>query len=167
MVAANMPMDVRLEVSDWIAQFGLVDPPENWVIRVTLSNSPIEHWFYKRNKLKPESLWLDLTVPAYGLWHVQLDRHDGLFQVQWRANDDQRVESQQLKYRRLVAWPRLNGLNGFPRLAMDIEQCLGVHFLRHANVGARMLSPKTLLENGGFVRWISPCADAVGQDMRS
>ncbi|WP_339470346.1 hypothetical protein [Pseudomonas capeferrum] len=33
--------------------------------------------------------------------------------MQWRPNDDLRVESQQLRYRKLIQWPRLHSLMAF------------------------------------------------------
>jgi hypothetical protein len=161
-MAESMQANDQAEVFEWVCQFGIPNLPDNWVIGITLSSVPIENWFYRRNKLKPESLRLNVNVPAYGHWCVQLERHDGLFQVQWRAQDDLRIESQQLKYQKLMAWPRLIGLQAFPHLIAGVENCLGVEFMRHADVGARLLEPEKLLANEPLRNWLSPCADSFG-----
>jgi hypothetical protein len=41
---------------------------------IDLTNEPPEHWFYKRNKLRPESLKLDLHIPSNGNWLVKAAR---------------------------------------------------------------------------------------------
>jgi hypothetical protein len=44
------------ETAQWFTMLGLGDMPNHNVNAMTLSNGPIEHWFYKRNKLRAESL---------------------------------------------------------------------------------------------------------------
>ncbi|MCD5977961.1 hypothetical protein [Pseudomonas quasicaspiana] len=153
------------EIAEWFASFG-VDEVSYSVCSIDLSNEPPEHWFYRRNKLRPESLKLDLNIPADGSWRVDLSRHDNLFNVQWRSDDDLRVESQELRYRKLIKWPRLHSLMEFPLLAEQLEQCLGVHFLRHANVGARLLEPEVLARNPKIRQWLAPCTDTLGWDRK-
>jgi hypothetical protein len=52
---------------------GVDDMPGYSVISITLSNEPIEHRFYKRNRSRPESLKLELLAPSTGAggsaWH--------------------------------------------------------------------------------------------------
>ena len=57
----------RSETAQWFAMLGLGDIPNYSVISIILSNEPIEHWFYKRNRSRPESLKLELLVPHRGL----------------------------------------------------------------------------------------------------
>jgi hypothetical protein len=159
--------ELALQARRWASSIGLDELPNGWVLRFTLSTVPIENWFYRRNKLKPDSIQLTLSVPDYGLWVAQLERHDELFQVQWRTGDDLRVQSQQLKYTRLVAWPRLQSLEEFPKLVSAIEPCIGIRFIRHADVGARMLDSKLLTSNPTLRNWLSPCVDTVGCLMRN
>jgi hypothetical protein len=85
----------------WARDLGLNPSNDGWTTKFTISTVPIENWFYSRNKLKPEDLKLELIVPQWGSWIAQLDRHDGLFQVQWRPSNSMCVESQQLKYRKI------------------------------------------------------------------
>lgn len=93
---------------------------------------------------------------------MDLSRHDKLFNIQWRPNDDVRIESEQLRYRKLIKWPRLPSLMDFPLLVGQLEQCLEVNFLRHANFGARLLAPQTLACNTAIRQWLAPCADTFG-----
>lgn len=149
------------EVAEWFASFGVAEVPYSGC-SIDLTNEPPEHWFYKRNKLRPESLKLELRIPSNGNWLVDLSRHDKLFNIQWRPNDDLRIESEQLRYRKLIKWPRLSSLMDFPLLAGQLEQCLDVRFLRHANFGARLLEPEALSCNPKIRQWLAPCADTFG-----
>ncbi|MBF7995566.1 hypothetical protein [Rahnella laticis] len=149
------------EVAEWFARFGVAEVSYSGC-SIDLTNEPPEYWFYKRNKLRPESLKLDLHIPSNGNWLVDLSRHDNLFNIQWRPNDDLRIESEQLRYRKLIKWPRLSSLMDFPLLAGQLEQCLDVRFLRHANFGARLLEPEALSCNSNIRQWLAPCADTFG-----
>ncbi|WP_220458104.1 hypothetical protein [Pantoea sp. ME81] len=71
------------EVAEWFASLGIEEVSYS-VCGIVLTNEPPEHWFYKRNKLRPESLKLELRIPSSGNWLVDLSRHDQLFNVQWR-----------------------------------------------------------------------------------
>lgn len=152
---------VKPEIAEWFATFG-IDAVSHSVCSIDVTTEPPEHWFYKRNQLRPDSLKLDLSLTASGNWRVHLSRHDKLFDIQWRANDDLRVVSQQLRYRKLIKWPRLYSLMDFPLLAGQLEQCLDVRFLRHANFGARLLDPEALAQNANLRQWLAPCADTFG-----
>ena len=112
------------EAAHWFAQFDMGDMPQGSTFSIVLSNDPIEHWFYKRKKLRPESLKLELIVPSWGHWRLQLERHEPLYLAQWRPNDDLRIESQQLRYRKLVKWPRLASLAAFPQVVEQLERIL-------------------------------------------
>lgn len=152
-------------MSDWIAALGIPDESEHWSVAFAISTVPIERWFYARNKLAPDAIKLDLVVPKVGLWRATLSRRDESFQAQWRPNGDLRVESAQLKYRKLVAWPALASLREFPSLPGQIEKALGVSFLRHVDVGGNpMLDTKRLMAACGprIREWLSPCADTIG-----
>jgi len=152
---------VHPEIAEWFVTFGVAEVPYS-VCSIDLTNEPPKHWFYQRNKLRPESLKLDLCIPSSGNWCVDLSRHDKLFNIKWRPNDDLRVESEQLRYRKLIKWPRLHSLMHFPLLVEQLEQCLEVGFLRHANFGARLLEPEALARNIKIREWLAPCADTMG-----
>lgn len=156
------------QISNWIFNLDLKPTSDGWTIAITLSTAPVENWFYKRNKLKPEDLKLTLTIPSRGNWIVELNRHDQLFQVQWRPDNDTRVESQQMKYKRLIKWPALGNLNDFPDVVAEIENVLNVKFIKHANIGARFFDLKELTSTDGKVKaWLNPCADSIGEFMQS
>lgn len=149
------------EIAEWFSRLSVAEVSYS-VCSIVLSNEPPEHWFYKRNMLRPESLRLDLCIPSNGNWWIDLSRHDKQFNIQWRPDDDLRVESQQLRYRKLIKWPRLHSLMDFPLLAEQLEQCLEVRFLRHADLGARLLEPEALARNPNIRQWLAPCADTLG-----
>lgn len=150
------------ETAPWFAMLGLEDMADGTVLSITLSNEPIEFWFYKRNKLRPESLKLQLIAPSSGLWRVDLERHDKLFLAQWRPGGDLRIESQQLRYRKLVEWPRLASIMDFPQLIESLERSLQVNFLPHADLGARLIDTEALASNLLLRQWLAPCADSLG-----
>lgn len=152
---------VSPEIAEWFATFG-IDAVSYSVCSIDVTTEPPEHWFYKRNQLRPESLKLDLSIPSNGNWRVHLSRHDKLFDIQWRPNDTLWVESQQLRYRKMIKWPRLRSLMDFPLLVGQLEQCLEVRFLRHADFGARLLEPEALACNPDIRQWLAPCADTFG-----
>ncbi|MCU1733483.1 MULTISPECIES: hypothetical protein [unclassified Pseudomonas] len=158
-----MPNDLsQSEAAQWFALFELGNIPHDSTFSVVLSNEPIEYWFYKRNSLRPESVKLELTVPSWGHWRVQLERNDNLYLAQWRSNDDMRIDSAQLRYRKLIKWPRLASIMDFPQWVERLEQSLDVRFLRHANIGARGVESSTLANNPHLRHWLAPCAETFG-----
>lgn len=153
------------EIAKWFSRFDIAEVSYS-VCSIDLMTEPPEHWFFKRNKLRPDSLKLDLCIPSNGNWRVDLSRHDNLFNVQWRPNDDLRIESQQLRYRKQVRWPRIQKLTDFPLLVGQLEECLEIRFLRHVDFGARLLKPNELARNAKIQHWLAPCADTFGWDRR-
>tara|TARA_Y100000780_G_scaffold213591_1_gene214615 strand:- start:240 stop:719 length:480 start_codon:yes stop_codon:yes gene_type:complete len=150
-----------MEVEEWAAHCLAEAMPECSTFSLRLSTVPMEHWFYHRNKLTDSALALDLVVPEHGLWCVTLEPRDRLFQVQWRPGGNLTVESQQLKYRRLMPWPTLDRLMDFPDLIVGIEDALGVRFLRHADIGARLLDAEALVNDDKLKAWLQPCCDTM------
>ncbi len=58
------------DVAEWFARFGVAEVSYSGC-SVDLTNEPPEHWFYKRNNLRPESLKLDLRIPSNGnCWSI-------------------------------------------------------------------------------------------------
>src|SRR5471030_2139652 len=62
---------VHPEIAEWFVTFGVAEVPYS-VCSIDLTNEPPKHWFYQRNKLRPESLKLDLCIPSNGNWCVDL-----------------------------------------------------------------------------------------------
>ena len=155
-------------MSAWLSSKGLESDADDWSVEFTLSNTKIENWFYKRNRLQPHDLKLSLVVPRWGLWVAQLQRHDRSFAVQWRPENGFHVDSQQLKYTRHVQWPALASLDDFPSLAGKLSLILDTEFQRHVNIGARSIDIKASLQDGSKLgEWLSPCADSLGRDMKA
>ncbi|MET3120172.1 hypothetical protein AAKU64_004420 [Undibacterium sp. GrIS 1.8] len=161
-----MHLELDSKTAGWGELIGMNPALTDWVLNITLSTVPIEYWFYARNKLKPEDLSVELLVPSYGLCCAELTRNDRVFQVQWRPNNEVSVDSQQMKYRRLVKWPSLNSLRDFPEFVLRLEDVLGIKFIRHANVGGRNVPLEMLLEKESrFSAWLKPCAETTCQHM--
>ena len=158
------------DVCTWAERIGIAPENDAWSVSFTLSTVPIECWFYHRNKLKPDSIKLELTITGDEQWSAKLARNDGLFSVQWRRNGDVRVDSSQLKYSKLTKWPILDSLSDFPSLAARIESLIGISFVRHANVGTNgWILPERLIREAGpkFREWLAPCADTIGAYLKS
>ncbi len=150
----------------WLETIDMAPTNDGWSLSFTLSSAPIENWFYRRNRLRSEDLKLSLTVPQWGLWRAQLERHDDLFCVQWRPDNNFSVESQQLKYRRIIKWPEMKSLESFPILAGELERVLNVKFIPHVNVGYRFVDVgRAFKENSRMRRWLQPCASSFGKNM--
>jgi len=159
----------REKLDNWPETLDLIPKEEGWTIEFTLSCVPMEHWFYKRNQLKPEDVKISLITPQWGAWIVQLDRHDGLYQIQWHSPDSRiSIKSQPLKYRKIIKWPTLNGLNDFPNLIHELESILEIKFIRHMNIACRSIKTKKAFEKNSQLRqWLKPCADTLGKNMQS
>lgn len=165
-----MNQESALVMDQWMSRLAIPAQADPWSVVITLSTVPMDRWFYQRNALRPEDIQLRLIAPGCGLWYAELNRHDELFWAQWRPHGDFRVESQQLKYRRLVQWPRLDSLLDFPYLAGRIEQALSIRFIRHANVSASgFLDLDAWLDaSSQKIRdWLSPSADTLGKYLQS
>lgn len=157
-------------MATWASELGIEPLAESWSVGFRISTVPMENWFYTRKALRPEDIMLELIVPSYGLWCADLSRHDRLFQVQWRPNNDLRAESQQLKYRKFIKWPSLSSLREFPYLVERIEQASGITFIRHVNVGTNewVDLDRFITESSPKIQaWLSPCADTVGAYFKS
>ena len=161
-ITKNTGTNQKMETINWISKFHLPELNDGWVIGFTSSTVPMENWFYKRNRLKDDSIKIELNVPESGQWVATLERHDKLFQVQWRPNNDLRVESQQLKYKKIIKWPELLNLSDFPLLIEKIESILNVEFIPHIDISARMIDTGILIENKHIKQWLSPCAESLG-----
>jgi hypothetical protein len=157
-------------IETWCSRLGVTSEAEAWSVGFSLSTVPMENWFYKRKALRPEDLKLELTVPSYGLWLAELRRHDNLFLIQWRPNGDFRVESSQLKYKKIIKWPVLNSLYDFPLLVEQIEKALSIKFIRHANIGTNgfvNLDSWVSESSPKIQKWLAPCADSIGTYLAS
>ena len=146
----------------WLVSKGIQPVKGNWSFNIQLSTVKMEHWFYSRKSLKPEDTKLDLALRSFGSWVVQLERHDRLFVAQWRVDNRFEVESEQLKYRKIVQWPELKSLDDFPKLVSEIEQALDIKFTRHADVqGLDCKLEPYLNKNSIFFKWLSDCCTSI------
>lgn len=131
-----MNLEYPTTMKDWASKLGITQQAEPWSVSFTITTAPVENWFYSRKALKPDDTQLRLTVPSYGLWCIDLQRHDELFHSQWRPGGDFRVDSQQMKYRKIIKWPGLDSPIDFPLFAGLVERSLSIQFIRHMNVGS-------------------------------
>ncbi|MDX8554431.1 hypothetical protein MK851_12465 [Tenacibaculum sp. 1B UA] len=153
----------KASLENWLSSLNLKYSNEYWGMTLTMSTVNIEHWLYSRNQLKPEDLKLTLSMYITGSWVAQLERKDQLFLAQWRESG-LTVESQQLKYRRLIPWPKLASYTKFPLIIPAIETALDVKFIRHIDISTVGIAPKQYLKkNSKMQQWLKPCADTFGE----
>jgi hypothetical protein len=181
-------MEISEAISAWAVRLGIASqdvivypyrPSElalhdHWSVCFRFSTVPMENWRYHKSKLKPEDILIYLNVPGDGLWYVTLHRQDELFYVQWEPDEDLYIESEQIKYKRLTQWPRLESLDGFPEFVKKLESTLSIKFLRHVNVSVNESDEATLnIDNllkyctPQIREWLSPCADTLGKEYHS
>ena len=94
-------------------------------------------------------------------WHLRIERRDELYQATFRANDVD-VQSQQLKFRKLIRWPKLTEPEAAPEAVLKLEPLLGISFLKHVNVQGglvdQMLAPG--FDDSALLNWLGPSADS-------
>ncbi|MBU2709025.1 hypothetical protein KCM76_23720 [Zooshikella marina] len=151
-----------MNVNEWADKLAIEVPNDSWVVGFRISTVPIENWFYKRNRLVGDSIKLDLNIPAEGCWVATLERHDKLFQVQWRPSNDVRVESQQIKYKKIIKWPTLGDIYEFPALVKQLESILNIEFKPHIDMSSRLVSVDELVENQQIKNWLSKWSNSIG-----
>nr|WP_299035093.1 hypothetical protein [uncultured Tenacibaculum sp.] len=150
---------------NWLSSLNLKYNKDYWGMTLTMSTVNIEHWLYSRNQLKPEDLKLTLNISIAGYWVVQLERKDRLFLAQWRESGLS-VESQQLKYRRLIPWPKLASYTKFPLIIPALETALDVKFIRHIDISTVGIDPKQYLKKSSKMQqWLKPCVNTFGEHM--
>ncbi|WP_299008697.1 hypothetical protein [uncultured Tenacibaculum sp.] len=150
---------------NWLSSLNLKYNKDYWGMTLTMSTVNIEHWLYSRNQLKPEYLKLTLNISIAGYWVVQLERKDRLFLAQWRESGLS-VESQQLKYRRLILWPKLASYTKFPLMIPALETALDVKFIHHIDISTVGIDPKQYLKKSSEMQqWLKPCVNTLGEHM--
>ena len=155
------------EMEKWLQSLGLSSDENYWTISFTLSTTKIDNWFYSRNKLKNEDVKIELITPSSGTWVVQLERKDRLYVAQWRKENDFRIESQQIKFRKLVKWPELHAIYDFPELIHAIESALEIKFIKHVNVSAKFVDLEPHINsNSKLFKWLEVCAKIIGTNMK-
>lgn len=160
-------MEAAAIATCFVASLGMQPSTDGWTLEFTLSTVPMSYWFYQRNRLQPGDVKLSLTIPSWGLWVVNLLRHDREYHVQWRAKIDVQIEAQQIKYRKLLKWPELPNVEGFPSLVKEIETVLGIQFIPHVDVGARYINLSAgKFDDEKLSGWLAPCADSWGRFMK-
>ncbi len=148
-------------MNDWLHSIGLRGEEENWTIQFTMSTTQIDNWLVARNKLNSEDVKIKLTAVSWGSWVIQLERKDKLYVAQWRENSFS-IESEQIRYRKIVKWPVLSDISGFPSLIKEIECIIGIKFLRCINIEANGIDLDQYLNNGSEIyTWLNECADTI------
>lgn len=128
-----------------------------WQIDIAIATrSPIE-WTTRRNALQPDDMWLSLTLRSFFPWQVQLKRHDRLFVVDW-TDRGVTIESEQLRYRKIMKWPEIAGPAEFPRLVSELNALFPRLFTREALI----IIPKADdAIKKAFIDWLSDACDTV------
>lgn len=151
-------------MNNWLATKD-IELPLYQSILFTVSTCELDNYLASRSKLKAEDVCLTLRVYADDRWVVQLERHDSLYCVQWSPNSNLQVDSQQLKYRRLIPWPALESPEDFPLLIQKIEESVGVKFIKHIDVSLFEGMEQHLKTNSKLVKWLETGVETIGTNM--
>ena len=125
-----------------------------------LSTAPVEHHYFKKSRLSPQTTDIAAEIRLQE-WSVKLTRVDRMFSVTWRSSGTVSVDSEQLRYQRLMKWPALAAVEGFPALVKQIESLLGIKFLPEVDASLPATASRDLLRSPGLVEWLKPCASKV------
>lgn len=128
-----------------------------WQISIAVATRPPIEWMTRRNILQPDDMWLSLTLNSLLPWKVKLMRHDGLFVVEWTARGI-RVESAQLRYRKIIKWPEMSGPADFPLLISELNALFTTSF----STVAQIILPKAdhALKQA-FSHWLADVCDTI------
>lgn len=150
------------EISRWAQIAGVPPPPEDGNYHIRLSTAPVKQWFFAKSKLPAQTTNIEATI-GHKTWTVKLTRQDQLFIVIWSSGGAVSVNSDQLKYKRMVRWPALDAVEYFPRLVKQIESLLGIQFIPYADVSVPYTVPRETVEQPKLHEWLAPCATKVGR----
>jgi hypothetical protein len=156
------PLPASPEIVSWAKLAGVAAPVEDGSYLIKLSTAPVEHWFFKRSKLTPQTTTIEANI-RHTSWTVKLTREDRLFFVIWSSGGKLSVTSDQLKYQRLVRWPALDAIETFPKLVQQLESLLGFRFIPYADVTVPYTETQATLANPQLLAWLAPCAKKVGR----
>jgi hypothetical protein len=159
--APKLPPEVppNADALRWAEAAGVPPPTERQGYALRISTAPVEHWFFRQSKLKPDTVDLEADIRPDG-WTVKLKRKDSLYFVNWESGKPPSASSQQLKYDTLMRWPALERIEDLPSLPKKLEALLGIRFIRYANFNGA--GPAKFAENPRLLAWLAPCADKVG-----
>lgn len=149
-----------VDALNWMGQFGWEPPPEirgYWQVDVIIATRPPKEWVSRRHGLKPDDMWLSLTVSSFSPWVVRLKRHDALFTTWW-SDKGIAVDSQQMRYRKLIQWPTLVDPIQLPILIERLNTMLQPGFSRHAEV--RILQASDAVRQS-LSTWLSPICESI------
>jgi len=145
----------------WSSLVGIPPPDVDDRYEFRLSTAPVEQHYFKKSKLSPQTTNIAAEIRRQG-WTIKLTREDRLFLVIWSSSGNVTVSSEQLKYQRMVKWPALTAIEGFPALVVQLEALLGIRFLREVDATLPASASRDLLAGPDLVEWLKPCATKVG-----
>lgn len=153
-------MDWHAESEAWLKKKQLW-PREgehpDWGIVVKMSTQPVWDWTVHGSRIRPDDVWLGLTVHRLLGWMITVYTRDKRYLVQWRPSGVT-VDSQQLRYRRMTAWPALSDLDNFPALIPALESLLAIRFQPRATVEVPTLTAEQIER---LRLWLTPACTEV------
>jgi hypothetical protein len=149
------------EIMRWAGIAGLPPPDTDDRYSFRLSTAPVEQHYFKRSKLSPQTTSITAEI-QHQRWTVMLTREDRLFMVTWSSSGNVAVNSEQLRYQRMVKWPELAAIEGFPALVKQLEALLSIKFLPEVDAKLPVSASRDLLAAPRLLEWFRPCASKVG-----
>lgn len=146
-------------VESWLLRHKL-DPPAtdhpDWGIVINISTVPPFDWTVRRSKIKPNELWFGIGISRLLGWSARLFPRDKSFEVSW-GSAGCTVESENLRYRRMMQWPEFDDLDQLPAVAERLESLLKVRFCRQVDLHAATLKAQDLET---LRQWLRPICDS-------
>ena len=143
---------------EFLESIGFVINSEPWSIHIQWGTVNPKDWVISRNTLAPADLLLTLSINDR-YWNVSLQRRDEVFNVIWRESGID-VESQQLKFRKLIKWPAIITPRTVIATIKQLEGILNVKFYPHVNIQGTLI--EGIQNQQLFIEWLGDTASSYG-----
>lgn len=153
-------MKFHQPTEEWLRQRGLTPNPSehpDWGFQIFFSTAPLTDWMTRKSHVKDTELWLGLGVSRLLGWKVKLHPKNKIYNIEWEASGI-RVESDQMRFKKLTKWPALTELDQFPLLVSELEKLLAVQFQRDVQLHAASLKSDDLAV---LKTWLGDLATSV------
>ena len=88
-----------------------------------------------------------------------VQRKDEVFFIKWRESG-LNIDSQQLKFRKLIKWPTINHPCEIISVISEIERILNVSFFKHANIQGNLV--ERIHNKALLIEWLGSTARDYG-----
>lgn len=151
-------MSIHSKKREFLESIGFDINAEPWSIHIQWSTVNPKNWVLMRNSLLSSDLLLTLSINDR-YWNVSLQRKDEVFYVQWRESGLS-VDSQQLKFKKIVKWPEITCPSEVIKAIGEIEKVLNVSFYQYVNIQGTLI--ESVRNQKLFTDWLGSTANGYG-----